>query len=57
MMKDDLNDEVPNGGPCYTFLRLDRKTYCMKFNLKVFICRRYNGREAYDVSVIYNGWK
>jgi hypothetical protein len=56
-MKDDLNDEVPNGGPCYTFLRLDRKTYCMKFNLKVFICRRYNGREAYDVSVIYNGWK
>jgi hypothetical protein len=29
-------------GPCYTFLRLDRKIYCTKFGLEMFICRWYN---------------
>jgi hypothetical protein len=37
-------DEVSNlvislEGTCYTFLRLDRKTYFTKFNFKMFICR------------------
>jgi hypothetical protein len=31
------------GGPCYTFLRLDKKTYHTKFNLKMSICKGYNG--------------
>jgi hypothetical protein len=64
-MKDDVNDEVPNGipkkiipfngminwdgvlksnnkvrrCPCYTFMRLDKKTYHIKFDLKMFIYR------------------
>jgi hypothetical protein len=79
-MKDDLNDELPNGipktlilfngvlnwngmskvggklrGPCYTFLRLDKKIYCTNFNLKMLIWIQWN--RANDVSVIYNGWK
>jgi len=38
------------------FFRLDIKTYPIKFSLKMFICRGYNGRGANDVSVICNGW-
>jgi hypothetical protein len=81
-MKDDLNNEVPNGthkttsfewcvklgwgvevgeqaprGSCYTFWKLDKKTYHTKFNLKMFICKGYNGRGVDNVNVIYNGWK
>jgi hypothetical protein len=30
------------GWPCYAFLRLDRKTYNIKFGRGMFICRWYN---------------
>jgi hypothetical protein len=29
----------------------------MKFSLKVFICKGYNGRGVDDVNVICNEWK
>jgi hypothetical protein len=29
-------------GTCYTFLRLDKKTYFTKFNFKMFIRKWYN---------------
>jgi hypothetical protein len=48
-----LNDKPK--GPCYTFLKLDTKTYCTKFNMKMF--KGYNKNMANDVNVIYNGWK
>jgi hypothetical protein len=38
--------------PCNAFIRLDGKTYCMKFSLEMFIGRWYNWRGTYDVSVI-----
>jgi len=46
-------------GTIYTFFELDRKTYYMEINLKMFICRGYNGGEGGidDVSVVYNRWK
>jgi len=69
-VKDDLNDEVLNGIPKalipsngmlgwgnYKFLKLDRKTYHIELSLKMFICKKYNGRGATDVNVICNGWK
>jgi hypothetical protein len=33
------------------------KTYHMEFSLKVFICRQYDEKVAYDLSVVCNGWK
>jgi hypothetical protein len=30
------------GRPCHTFIRLDKKTYCIKFGVEMFICRWYN---------------
>jgi uncharacterized protein YodC (DUF2158 family) len=30
-------------GDDVTHLNLDRKTYCMELNMKMFICRGYNG--------------
>jgi len=38
-------------------MRLDRKTYCMKFGLEMFICKRYNKRGTYDMHAVFNGWK
>jgi hypothetical protein len=29
----------------------------MEFNIKMFICKGYNGSEVDNVSAIYNGWK
>jgi hypothetical protein len=48
---------VDQKGPCHTFFRLDRKTYCTEFNLKMFICKGYNGGQGDDVIVVCNGWK
>jgi hypothetical protein len=31
-------------GTCYTFLRLDKKTYFIEFGFKMFICEWYNWR-------------
>jgi hypothetical protein len=42
-------------GPCYIILRFDRKTYCIEFDLEMFINRWYNWKGAYDVNVNYNG--
>jgi hypothetical protein len=50
LMKDDLNDEVPNGTP-----RLRDLSHEVQFEM--FICRGYNGREANEVNVICNRWK
>jgi hypothetical protein len=44
------------GGPCYTFFKLDRKTYNTKFSLKMLIRKRYN-RSRDDVNIVYNEWK
>ncbi len=44
--------------PCYTFFKLNKKTYHMKLNLKIVICKGYNGgRSMMWMSSTINGKK